>query len=146
MKIFTLGGEGGQKNFRGPQGGQGPRLQKFEKKVIQNGCPNLTQSFSIPAQLESVYKSGELKCEEKERKKDILDLIWRFSKSHKNFNVGHFGTQIFAIRSCVPTEPIEVLKINLYGWEQCKNKMMKITNSTVGYIALLRQLASVCKG
>ena len=55
----------------------------------------------------------------------------------------------YAIRSCVPTEAIEVSKINLYGWEQCKKNMTKMANSIVGYIlyiALLRQLASFCKG
>ena len=34
----------------------------------------------------------------------------------------------------------------MHGWEQYKKKMMKMANSTVGYIALLRQLASFCKG
>ena len=46
----------------------------------------------------------------------------------------------------VPTEAIEVFKVTMYGWEQCKKKMTKMANSTVGYIALLRQLASFCKG
>ena len=75
MKNFTLGG--GQKNFRGPQGGQRPRLKKIERKKTsyRTVVPTFTQSFSIPAQLESVYNSGEQECEEKERKKDILDLI-----------------------------------------------------------------------
>ena len=28
----------------------------------------------------------------------------------------------FAIRSCVPTESIEVIKRNIYEWEKCKKK------------------------
>ena len=34
----------------------------------------------------------------------------------------------------------------MYGWEQCKKNMTKMANSTMGYIALTRQLASFCKG
>ena len=52
------------------------------------------------------------------RKKDILNQI--LAKSYKNFNIGHFETRIFAIRLCVPTKAIEVLKSNMYGWKQCK--------------------------
>ena len=45
-----------------------------------------------------------------ERKKDILDPIL----AHKNFNIKHFDTQIFAIHSCMFTDAIEILKINIY--------------------------------
>ena len=41
-----------------------------------------------------------------ERKKNIIDLI--LAKSHRNFNIRHFDSRIFEIRSCVPTEAIEV--------------------------------------
>ena len=40
--------------------------------------------------------------------------FWHISKSHKNFNIGHFETRIFAIRSSVPSEVIEVLKSKIY--------------------------------
>ena len=41
-----------------------------------------------------------------------------FRSAIKNQNIGHFDTQIFAISLCVPTEAIEVLKRNMYGWKQ----------------------------
>ena len=114
MKKFTLGG-GGKTISGGPKGGRGPDYKNSRKKTsYRTVIPTYTQSFSIPAQLESSYKSGELKCEE--------EKFWRFSKSHKKINIVHFDTQFFSIRSCVPTEAIEVLKINVYGWEQCKKK------------------------
>ena len=34
----------------------------------------------------------------------------------------------------MPTEVIEILKRNMYEWEQYNKMMMKMTNSTVGYI------------
>ena len=52
----------------------------------------------------------------------------RFSKSHKkknkkktykNLNIEYFDRLIFAIRSCMPTRAIEVLKRNTYGRKQC---------------------------
>ena len=46
--------------------------------------------------------------------------FWHISKSHKNFNIGHFDTRIFEIRLSVPTEAIEVLKRKIYAWEPCK--------------------------
>ena len=30
------------------------------------------------------------------------------------------NTRIFAIHSCVPTKSIEVIKSNIYEWEECK--------------------------
>ena len=56
----------------------------------------------------------------KEERKTSLIQFWRFSKSHKNLNIGHFDMWILAIRLCVSTEAIEVLKRNIYAWEQCK--------------------------
>ena len=44
-----------------------------------------------------------MRGEEERKKKDILDPIWRFSKSHKN-SIFDISTHVFfAIRSCVPT-------------------------------------------
>ena len=48
--------------------------------------------------------------------------FWNISKSHKNFNIGHFDTWIFTIRSSVPTEAIKVLKSIIYTWEPSKKK------------------------
>ena len=85
--------------------------------------PTHTQNVSTLAQLESVWKSEELKFEEKEERKASKIKFWRFSKSHNNFNIGLFDMQIFAIRSCAPTEATEVLKRNMYGWEKfCEKK------------------------
>ena len=54
--------------------------------------------------------------------------------THPKSNFGYFQSLIktsildilthvfFSIRSCVPTEVIKVLNINMYGWEQCKKK------------------------
>ena len=46
------------------------------------------------------------------------------TESHPRSNFGHFqnriNTSIFAIRSCVPTESVEVIKKNIYAWEQYK--------------------------
>ena len=59
---FTLGGGRGevQNSFGEPREGQRTRLQKFEKVSSRTVVPTHTENFSILAQLESVYKSGEL--------------------------------------------------------------------------------------
>ena len=87
MKNFTLGV---QNSFGGPGGEQGTRLQKLEEASYRTIVPTHTKNFSILAQLESVKKSGEQKCEEKERhsrsnfgdllspiKTSILDILTR---------------------------------------------------------------------
>ena len=77
-----------------------------------------TENFSILAQLESVLKLGELKCEENERRKKekhSRSNFGDFQIPKKNFNIGRFQTRIFAIRWCVPTEAIEVSIINRDG-------------------------------
>ena len=90
-EFYFLGG-GGQNSFGGPRRGQGTRLQKLEKTSYRTAGSNHTENFNIPAQLESVEKSEELKCEEKERhsrsnfgdfqspiKTSILDILRRGS-------------------------------------------------------------------
>ena len=70
MKNFTLGGRGAKK-FQGGtnQGGRDPDYKNLKKTSYRTVVPTYTLSFSIPAQIESVYKSGELKYEEKKRRK-----------------------------------------------------------------------------
>ena len=63
-----------------------------------------------------------MKRKEETRSTFTFGPFWHFSKSHKNFDIEHFDTQIFAIRSTVPTEAIEVLKRRMYASLQCKKK------------------------
>ena len=56
-----------------------------------------------------------MKRKEETRSTFTFGPFWHFSKSHKNFDIEHFDTQIFAIRSCVPTKAIEVIK-RKYLW------------------------------
>ena len=63
MKNLTFGG-GGANSFGGSRGTQ---LQKIEKTSHRKVVPSHTDNFSILAQLESVQKSWEMKCEKKER-------------------------------------------------------------------------------
>ena len=44
----------------GPEGVRGTRFQKYEKASYRTVVLPHTESFNILAQLESVYKSGEL--------------------------------------------------------------------------------------
>ena len=37
----------------------------------------------------------------------------------------HFGTRIFAIRSCAPAKVMEIFKRNMYRFEQCKKLLWK---------------------
>ena len=94
-----------------PQRGAGAPISKIWKSLIHNGAHKSHQKFQHSNSI--VYKLGELKCEEK----DILDPLL----AYKNFNIKHFDAQIFAIHSCMFTDVIEVLKINIYKWEQFKN-------------------------
>ena len=65
MKNSTLG------KLWGEVGGRGTPILKIRKRPIQNDVPLQTKSVSTLAHLKNVYKSGELKCEEKERRNPV---------------------------------------------------------------------------
>jgi len=128
MKNLTFGEA---KFFRGAL------ISKIRKSLIQIDGPKPHRKFQHSSSIRKCLKIGRTEMREK-RKKYILDPILSISKSHKNFNIWHFNTRIFAIRSCVPTEAIKVIKIIIYGLEIFFKMMTKMANSLVGYIALLR--------
>ena len=145
---------GGPNSFGGPLGQQKDPISKNRKSLIQNGGPNTHPKFQHSSSIRKCSKIGGTAGIRRRRTRTrntsytTFGPFWHISKSHKNFNIGHFDTRIFAICSSVPSEAIEVLKIKIYAWEPCKKKRWKMTktaNSLAGYIALLRQLALLCK-
>ena len=71
MKNLTFGGLKPPRRRAG-----GPDLKNSKKVSYRTVVRTHTQNFSTVSELESVKKTGELKCEErKERRKDILDPI-----------------------------------------------------------------------
>ena len=62
------------------------------------------------------------------RKEEETHPFLHISKSHKNFNIGHFDTRTFAIRSSVPSKAIEVLKVKYMHGNHAKKKMKNDEN------------------
>ena len=60
--------------------------------------------------------------------------FWHISKSHKNFNIEDFDTRIFLICSSLPSEAIEVLKIEIYAWEPLKKMMKNDENGQLSFL------------